>query len=414
MRKIILFLMLIGIAGALEVSINDQDPTPAEAGKPVNVWLKIDNPDPDNTEREIFVEILPKDNLEISPGEDVEKRVGVLLPGSSQIVQFRLFVQDEAYEGTHMLEAQVTSEDTSFSKDLGITVTDKDFKDVDLSIGDIESDPSRIKPGDDNVKLTVTILNLGDGRAQGLKAQLVGLPDGIEFSESYSGSELLGNVEADGTADATFYIDVDESVEPKEHLAGLKVEYKYKPDEEENDFVFEQKTLPLRISVKPVPLYEITATALTPEELTAGDDEVKLKITITNVGHETGDSVKLKAYGKTEQPFSFEQSSDFIAPSLEPGESGDATLVFDVDDDANLQTYYLDLEIKNIVNEDVITYDKKVTVAVTYPKPDNPWRFVIPGVIVLAIAAVVIIVNMFRKRGGSKKAKGRYGKSFID
>ena len=101
---------------------------------------------------------------------------------------------------------------------------------------------------------------------------------------------------SNSTSTATFYIDVDKSVDPKEHLSQVKVSYKYKPDEEENELVFEEKNLPLRLAVKPVPLYEITNVELIPEELTAGDDNVKLRLTIKNIGEEAGESVRLKAF----------------------------------------------------------------------------------------------------------------------
>jgi len=263
----------------------------------------------------------------------------------------------------------------------------------------------------------VTILNLGDGTAKGVKSELTNLPEGITLSESYSGTALIGNIESDGLGVATFYFDVDESVEPEEYTARLKVTYKFKPDEDEEDYEFEEKQLPIKISVKPIPLYEIIKVELTPEVLTAGDKDVKLRITIKNIGEETGDSVRIKAYGKTEQPINFEDSSDYVAPSLKPGEEGQGTLEFRIEDDANLQTYYLDLEIKNIVNEDVVTYNKKVPVEVTNPKPDNPWKFVIVGVVLLIIVLIVIFSRALRnkkKKHKAKKVRGKYGDSYLD
>jgi len=410
-----LFMIVLLAAGALavDVTVNNLDPLPAEAGKVVNVWFKVDNPDLDQTEQNVVLEIDPQDNLELAEGEVATKRVGSLAPGASQIVQYRLFVQDNAFKGSHIIEAMVMFDGGSFKKDLSIEVTDKDYKEVDLTVGDIESEPARIKPDDDNVKIDITILNLGDGRAQGVVAELSALPQGVTTSESYSGTSLLGNIEADGTAVATFYLDIDKETIPKEYQTTIKVSYKYKPDEEENDFVFEEKSIPLRLAIKPIPLYEITDVAITPESLTAGDDNVELKLTIQNVGDEEGESVRVKAFLKSEQPFSFEKSSDFVAPSLEPGESGQATLVFDIDDDAALQDYYLDLEIKNIVNNDVITYNEKILVKVKNPLPNNPWKYVIAG----AIVTVVVIVGLAARSRSSrkpKKAKGKYGESYLE
>jgi len=413
-KYIILMILLTGIVSAIDVTINNQDPAPADAGKVVNVWLKVDNPDQDKVETNVELTIDPQDDLEIATGETATKRVGVLQPGSSQTVQFRLIAKDDAFKGSHNIEATVEFDGGSFKKDLTIVVTDKDFKDIDLTIGDIESDPTRIKPDDDIVKLDVTILNLGDGRAQGVRAELAALPDGVKTSESYSGNSLIGNIEPDGSAVATFFIDIEKDTVPTEYQTHLEVSYKYKPDEEEDDLVSETKLIPLRLAIKPIPIYEITDMTLDPEELTAGDDRVKLKFTVKNIGEEEGESVRIKAFLKSEQPFSFDKSSDFISPSLEPGESGQATLVFDVDDDANLQKYFLEIEIKNIVNDDVITYNEKVEIKVINPRPDNPWPFVIAGIVVILVVGVGLAARSMRKKPKPKKVRGKYGKNYLE
>jgi len=419
MKKIfcvLVVLLMIPAIYALDVSVNDYDPKPAEAGKAVNVWFKVENEGTDS-EKDVFIEVIPQDNLQLTPGEEAKKKIGIIPALSSDIVQYRLLVSDNAFEGAQTIEVRILKGTaSSLKKDLTIEVTDKDFKDVNLAVADIESDPSRIKPDDENVKLEVVVQNLGDGRARGVQAQLTNLPDGITLSESYSGSEFFGNIEADGTATAAFFIDVDDTVEPKEHTAQLQVNYKYKPDEDEDDFVFEQKNLPLRIAVKPIPLFEITDVELTPAELTAGDDVVKLKLTIKNVGEEEGESVRLKAYGKTEQPFSFDSSSDFVAPSLEPGESGQATLIFDIEKDANLQKYFMDIEIRALVNEDVITYSKKVPVTVTNPRPNNPWPLIIFVLVVAGVIVIYLLVSRHRKKKKtiSKKVGRAVEGSYLD
>lgn len=425
MKKVIISLvytivMLISISFviAIDVTVNDYDPRPAEAGKAVNVWFKVDNPTND-PEQGVTIEIIPKDGLKLTQGEESKKNIGTLPSKKSEIVQFRLIVDDDAFEGAHVIQALIrkAGETSPLKRDLTIEVTDKDFKDISLSVGDIESDPSRIKPDDNNVKLEVTIQNLGDGRAQGVKAELIDLPKGITLSESYSGTSLLGNIEADSTSLATFFIDVEKTVEAKEHRAYIKATYKFKKDEDEDDYTFEEARIPIRLAVKPIPIYEITEIKLIPEVLTAGDQEVKLTISIKNIGQEEGESVRLKVFGKTEQPFDYETTNDFISPSLKPGEIGQGTLEFDIDDDAPVQKYFLDIEIKNIVNEDVITFDEKIPIEVKYPKPNNPWGFVTIGVILIAIFIIVILVRRRKKKKTTPKAKkvdSSYGKSYLE
>ena len=412
----ILFLIVnICLATALEVSVNNYDPSPAEAGKPVNVWFKVENPS-DKAESDVYIEIIPKDGLELTSGEATRKKIGTLASRRPETIQYRLLVKKNTFKGSHSIEVLLSKGTAAaLKKDLSIEVTDKDFKDVNLEVGDVDSDPTRIKPDDENVKLEVTIQNLGDGKAQGVKAELIELPEGITLSESYSGSSLLGNIEADSTSKATFYIDIDKATVPKEHTAYIKASYKYKPDDEEDDYLFEDVQIPLKIAIKPVPNYEITNVEISPAVLTAGDKEVKLRITIKNIGEEKGESVRIKAYGKTEQPITFEKSSDFVAPALEPGESGQATLEFKIDEDANLQQYYLDIEIKNIVNDDVITYNEKIPITIKKPKPNNPWGLVSVGVILIGGFFTYRWWKKKRKaKAAPKKVEGSYGKSYLD
>jgi len=418
--KTTLILMVLAIlcttlVSALDISVNDYDPRPAEAGKAVNVWFKIDNPGND-AEKDIFVEIVPKDGLKLTSGEPAKRTVGIISARGSQVVQFRLLVEDNAFKGSHVIEARILrGASAALKRDLTIEVTDKDFKNVNLEVGDVESDPSRIKPDDENVKLKVTIQNLGDGKAQGVKAQLENLPEGVTLSESYSGSSLLGNVEADSTSKATFYIDIDKKTEPKEHEATIRATYKYKPDEEEDDYEFEEVDIPLKIAIKAVPIFNITKAELSQEVLKAGDKDIRLRITVQNIGEEEGESVRIKAYGKTEQPFTFDKSSDFIAPLLEPGDDGQGTLEFKIDDEANLQKYYLDIELKTVVNDDVLTYAEKIPITVSKAKPNNPWKPVSIGVILIV---AFIVWRVYRKRKSKKKpevkkVESNYGESFL-
>jgi hypothetical protein len=415
----LLFIFVLGVGAVfgIDVSVNDYDPKPAQAGKAVNVWFKIQN-NGDEAVSDIRLEILPKDSLRLTSGEASVKNIGILAGRSSQTVQYRMIINPDAFSGSHKIEARINKGSSVWAKtDLSIEVDKKDIEEVNIAIGNIESDPRRIKPDDKDVKLDVTFLNLGNGKAQGVKAELTELPDGITLSESYSGTSLLGNIEADSMSKATFYLDVSESLLPESHEAYVNVSYKYKPYENDEDYLFEEIQIPLNLVIKPVPLYDITAVELSPSELTAGDDDVNMRITLKNIGHKKGEAVRLKVYGKTEQPFRFTESSDFIAPSLEPGEEGQATLVFDIDDQASLQKYFLDVEIKNVVNSDVITYSKKIPVIVSYPKPNNPWSWVIVGIIAITILMGYVILKKLtssKQKPKAKKVHTNYGSSVLE
>ena len=400
---ILFMFVLANISFALEVSVNNYDPEPAEAGKFVNVWFKIDNEDNTKTS-ELYIDITPKDGLSLSQGESSRKKVGVIGAASSQTIQYRLEVSDNAIEGPNFVEVNIEQSTGKFSFDLPIEVEEKDRQDVDLEVGLIRSDPTRIKPDDEFVKLDVTLQNLGDTTAKGVQATLKNLPKGMEFSESYSNTELIGNVDADGTKTATFYIDVDESVKPAEYIARMELSYKYKPEEDDDDYLRDSITLPVRIAIKAVPLYEITDVSFEDDQLRAGTKDVRMTITLKNIGEEEGESVRIKVYGKSEQPFEYDVSSNFVAPSLEPGESGQATLQFDIEEDAALQEYLLDFEIKNLIGDDVVTYAKTLPVKVELPKKKSATK---TALIVAVVIGIVGFALYKRKKKQSHKIAPR-------
>jgi hypothetical protein len=399
---VLMIITLTPTALALNVSIQDYDPTPAEAGKFLDVWFRVENTN-NQQARDIWLEITPLDGLELSPGEQPRQRIGNLGAYETQTVNYRLWVKENAVAGEHIISVEAETEGGVVLFDLPIVVEDKDFKEVDLNVGDIESDPVRIKPDDEDVKLIVTLQNLGDGIAKGTTATLKELPEGITFSESYSDHELLGNIEEDGTAEATYFIDVDENVAPGSYDATLHLEYKYKPDPDEDEYLFENTRLPVRINVKSVPLYEVTEVVLDPPVLTAGDKKVKIRVTVKNIGEEEGEAVRFKIYEKSEQPFTFEISSNFVAPRLQPGESGSATLEFDVDEDAALQEYLMDGEIRSLTEGDAITSERTIPISVTNPKRDNSL------LLVVVAASILVIVFFVGRYLINKNGKGRKG-----
>ncbi len=417
MKKMIMvslmLILLAQAAAALQITVNDYDPKPAEAGKYVTVWIKLFNPSLD-TLGEVSVRILPKDGFELAEGETPKKYVGSINAGAYSIVKYRLRVLDDAIEGINLFTLDVAEGTSTYQKDLELVVEDKDLKEVRLEVGDVDSDPRRMKPGDEFIELDIIIQNLGDAVAKGAKAELMDLPDGISFSESYSNIDLLGSIDEDSQVTAKFYIDINESVEPGEYDADLEVSYKYKPYEDEDAYMLSSEKLPVTLSVKATPLYEITSAELEPEELTAGDQGVKLRLTIKNIGEEEGDSVRVKIYPKTEHPFDFEVNNNIVAPTLMPGETGQATLEFDVEEDAAVQKYILDVEIKNLVGEDIVLHKKTVSIDVANALVRNPLNVMLIAVVAAAVIVVVVVVYSLgqkKKRKGSRKIKPKFEKS---
>ena len=148
---------------------------------------------------------------------------------------------------------------------------------------------------------------------------------------------------------------------------------------------YKEETLDLRIPIKTTPLFEIVSSEIMPGTITVGDT-VTLMMRIKNTGSEEGESVRVRAMLKSEQPFDFSNGEAFdYVGDLDVGEIGEAVLKFDVEDDATLKTYPLDIEIRCVEDEDVHLFDRKVPVAVPNAKPSNLIPIFVGGAVLVLL-----------------------------
>jgi hypothetical protein len=365
-------------AGALSVKLMKYDPYPANTGEYVTVWIKIENPGLGGPSEDVKLRVVPEYPFSLEPGETGLEEIGMLSMNDFALFDFRLRVDEDAIDGRNTLKVEYRDGiDVAWSEaELSLEVeSDR----VDFEIADIDSVPLRLKPGDEDAKITVEIQNIGDGDAECVKSRLT-LPEGFSASDSYSDIANLGTVAADASSPAIFYIDVDESVQPGEHIATITLDYMDKDSDE-----YKEEILDLRIPVKETPLFEIISSEITPGTLTVGD-MVTLTMRIKNTGSEEAESVRVRAMLKSEQPLDFSNGNAFdYVGDLEIGEIGEAVLEFEVENDAALKTYLLDIEIRCVEDEDVHLFDKKVPVAVANAKQSNLVLIFIGGAVLMLL-----------------------------
>ena len=367
-------------AGALSVKLMKYDPYPANTGEYVTVWIKIENPGLGSPSEDVQLRVVPEYPFSLEPGETGLEEIGKLSMNDFAIFDFRLRVDKDAIDGRNTLLVEYRDGiDVAWSEvELSLEVeSDR----VDFEIADIDSVPLRLKPGDEDAKIMVEIQNIGDGDADCVKSRLT-LPDGFSASDSYSDIANLGTVAADASSQAIFYIDVEESVQPGEHIATITIDYMDKDSDE-----YKEETLDLRIPVKETPLFEIVSSEITPGTLTVGD-MVTLLMQIKNTGSEEAESVRVRVMLKSEQPFDFSNGNAFdYVGDLDVGEIGEAVLKFEVEDDAALKTYLLDIELRCVEDEDVHLFDKKVPVVVANAKQSNLVLIFVGGAVLMLLYA---------------------------
>jgi len=237
-----------------------------------------------------------------------------------------------------------------------------------------------------DAKLTVEIQNVGETDARLITAQL-NLPAGFTPSESYSDRVNLGTIENGSSKDAVFYLDVAENVTPGVHNASITIQYGLNGQ-------YVSKELPLELYIKDSSLFTIEQVQTTPSPLAVGA-KAEVKITLRNVGSEAAESVSLRLYKKSDQPFDVTNNYDYIG-NLQPHESSVAIFEMNVDDAANIKDYLLDVEFRYVNGDEVNLVTKTISVEVGTAQGPNLLFFVVPIVVVVFI--VLYYINVRRKK----------------
>ncbi|RLG13968.1 MAG: hypothetical protein DRN66_03145 [Candidatus Nanohalarchaeota archaeon] len=374
--------------GITKATLLNQEPDPAEQGDYVEVRFKIEKPGSELLENvEYFLDVQYPFSFDAS--DKALKKIGSWSGQSDEdefyTLYYKLKVDQNALEGNYKVNLKTKNSLTGgnwISKEYELRVGKK--TEVAFVLGALITKPTSLTADTDEAEFQVAIENIGNENAQNVMTELQ-LPDGFSSSYSYSDTANLGTIEADGSSTATYYIDVDKYVAVGMHRANLTIKYK-EADDDNN--VYLTKIIPLDISVKGKPQFEIVGTSFNLDKITAGS-QVFLKLNVKNTGQKEADSVSIRAFKESSQPFEFDEKSDFIG-NLKPQDEGEAVLKFNVEKEATPKTYILDLEIRSIYNDQVIVEEEKVQIKVENGEkktlPDNFTGIMIILLVVIGLA----------------------------
>ena len=263
-----------------------------------------------------------------------------------------------------------------------------------INIGDVTTDPTDIRPGNEDVEIRAFIENSGEAAAKDIEAKLL---CGDKFKPSWSGTDrsYIGRLNSGEKGEAIFHIDIADNVESNTYSIPLQIKYKDTKGEEYK--VMRE----INILVKPKPEFEIVSYHTEPGNISAGDTSVRLHVRIRNVGSEKAESVSVRSTGEAEVPFDFDVKSDYVG-NLKPNEEWTAVLKFDVDTDALPKAYQQGIEIRCTGDRDlgdynVYLFDKMIPISVS---SNSSGGISVPGFEVLfaLIALFVVFVLLKRKR----------------
>jgi len=358
----------------LQIQELKYNPYPAEAGKYMDLWIKIENIRTEEA-KDVTCILLPEYPFSLDPNENATSHIGKL-PGAEEVIlQYKLRIDSNAVEGWNemKIKCQTENSDNWVINKFDIYV---ESKIPEFAIGSVASEPAKLFPDSEENKLSIEIQNIGTGDAELVTSKLI-LPKGITPSESYSNIANLGTIKEGESKTAEYYIDVDKNTIPGNYKAKLVIKYK---DANNNRQEYKNRTLDVDVVIKPLPLFEIGNVTTIPKKISQGD-KVILRLKIKNIGFEEAKSVSIKIYKQSDQPFDFDEKYDYIG-NLKPNQSGEAVFRFDVDDNANLKTYLLKAEIRYLIGDDVKIIEKQIPIEVEMEKKDSKLFFL--GILLVA------------------------------
>ncbi len=147
----------------LNVQLAKYDPTPAEAGKVLTLWIKAENkgiePVPNAT---FFIETAYPFSL---PNSDASRYYGRITGLDDIKLEYKVLVDKRAINGTYAIKMKYqTGDNLWLEKDFSITVSEFEReKNADLKALYVKTDPAAYSNGAS--RLTVDIANVGDGTA---------------------------------------------------------------------------------------------------------------------------------------------------------------------------------------------------------------------------------------------------------
>ena len=343
----------------LSETLLNQDPDPVEPGEYVELRFKVVKEGNEELEN-IEYELVPEYPFSVDKSDSAVKEVGDWRGNSDEneyyILYYKLRVDEDALEDTYELKLLQRSEN-GLEREVEFDVRVDEKKSPELVIGRVDTSPSKLIANYDEGVVRIEFVNVGDEAAEQVIVDM-DVPKGFEESFGYSSRANLGTIDAGESKIGEFYLDTNKGLEKGNHGAQLSLSYKEDDDGVEDDIKEIKKGF--NISVFGRPEYELKEVYV--DNLTTGSSgEIKLKV--ENIGSRESDSTSLQIFMDSSQPFEFDDKSEFIG-KMDVNSMGEAVFNIEVDDDAKPKEYKLKLQVRSVVDQEVLVEDEIVEVNV--------------------------------------------------
>ena len=262
-----------------------------------------------------------------------------------------------------------------------------------LGVANIVTVPSAVRPGDNYIELNTYIENSGNKNAKSIEAVL-SLPDKLKHSYTNNNRLWVGQLAANESKKATFFINVEEDAKPIKY--NLDLEFNYM-DMDNNKYT-KKVTVPFLVKEKPlINVVEVKGDG-------KAGATIDLEVYLKNAGSEDAEAVDARLIKQSSQPFSLDLRSNYIG-ELKVGETAKAIFKVKINKDAEFKEHFLKMLIRakgdsDKGDENIYIFNRRAAIKVEGKAPN---RFITAGFI--AVAAVIGVLGLKFLRRKSKKDK---------
>ena len=162
---------------ALKVDIIKYEPSPAEIGQYVTVWVKIENVGYERA-NDVSIELDPLYPFSLDSTENAVKNIGILSTENGALYEYQLFVDENAKPGTRSIKVRYqTDESIAWSEeefDIRVGSDTFDSKGT-IQLQQIKTEPEVFLPGDEGTVTTFTVIRTASEHFERITPYVLGI-----------------------------------------------------------------------------------------------------------------------------------------------------------------------------------------------------------------------------------------------
>lgn len=394
-------LLVSGAFASFSVEVISTNPAPVTAGDYADITLRFTNVgSAEQTSEAKNVQFSIKETNLIKPLGNEDAFFSKVFAKESITRTFRVYFSEDLNEGFIEVPVLIKTDSINTEKKVKIYIEEESRK-PELLVGSIDTAPNQLLRNSENNVLQVSILNLGDRNAELVKATLNVESDLVKPSQAFSMEDSLASISSGGEGVLEFEIDIEDNASAQIIEASIDFTYRTRTAVGDNyETVSSSLNFDLPIDESP---YLIVEDVKLLDSFVAGSVDNRVELTITNIGEEEAEDVRVRVSPDISFPLVFSQTTQYLSASLNPGES--ATMIFEMEvvADANPREYVSKVVIESMVGE--TRYSQDTTLSITTQESNKASEGSVGTILLVVVLLISILIgfNVYREKTKSKK-----------